>query len=112
MTSISRIGEHQYKAFIDRISHSMVFTLHATSGSRTSVGTGFLVSFAKHTYIVSALHNFTLQGDGSPEIIRTWNETRFKFRDAAALKFRERLENPEAELLLVPGIQLAAADLH
>jgi hypothetical protein len=109
MTSISRIGEHQYKAFIDRISHSMLFTLHVNSGSRVSVGTGFLVSFAEHTYIVSALHNFTLQGDGSPDIIRSWNETRFKFRDAGALRFRERVENPEAELLLVPGIQLAAS---
>jgi hypothetical protein len=107
MAAVSKIGEHQYKAFIDRISHSMVFTLHHAPGCNPSVGTGVLVHVGERVYIVSALHNFTVAGDGSPEIIQTWNETRFKFRDGGVLNFREHLNLPEEELLLRPGVQLS-----
>jgi len=97
-----------FRLFVDRISYSMVFLLHDSLNFGPSVGTGFLVGLGGHTYIASALHNFAFQGEGPIDVLRTWNETKFKFRDKGPLQFRESLDIPEEEFVLLPGVTLSA----
>jgi hypothetical protein len=97
-----------FQAFVDHISHSMVFLLHDSAAFGPSVGTGLLVAFGGKTYIVSARHNFTFQGESGADIARTWNETKFKFRDKGGLRFHATLDIPESSFVLVPGIQFSA----
>jgi hypothetical protein len=91
------------RLFIDRISHSIVFLLHDASRFGPSVGTGFIVSFGGCIYIVSARHNFTFQGENTSDIVRTWHETKFKFRDRGTLQFHENRDIPEENFVLVSG---------
>ena len=66
------------------------------------------VTFDWKTYIVSARHNFTFQGDSGADIARTWNETKFKFRDKGGLRFHASLDVTESSFVLIPGIQFSA----
>jgi hypothetical protein len=107
----STAGAMMYKAFIDRISHSMVYLLHDSPAAGATCGTAFLASLNGSTYIVSALYNFTHQGKTKTDIFRTWNETRFKFRDRGTLRFREDGEIPAGDFVLVPGVRVSARTL-
>src|SRR5580658_7451291 len=107
MATEAEIAELQGQAFIDSISHSMVYLLHHDSAGKPASGAAVLVSLGGHTYLASALHNFDLKKTGDIEaIIRTWNETSFSLRDGGTLQFHNRLAIP-GKLRLDQGAKLA-----
>jgi hypothetical protein len=88
------INRQQGRAFVDRVSHSMVYLLHQEPGLAPGSGSAVLVEFKGRIYLVSALHNFDFQGESRADLTRTWNETQFKFRDAGELAFHRGRELP------------------
>jgi hypothetical protein len=100
------INKQQGRAFVDSVSHSMVYLLHQEPGASPGSGAAVLLRFKERTYIVSALHNFDFQGRDSAALIRTWNETQFKFRDEGTLAFHSGRELP-ARYNLKHGARLA-----
>lgn len=101
------INKQQGRAFVDNVSHSMVYLLHQEPGAPPGSGAAVLVGFKGRTYIVSALHNFDFQGPNPEALTRTWNETSFKFRDDGTLVFHNGRELP-AQYNLQHGARLAS----
>lgn len=107
MAEESEIATLQGQAFIDSVSHSMVYLLHYDAARRPASGTAVLVSLGGETYIASALHNFDLGKTGEvAAIIKTWTETSFSFRDAGTLQFHNRHALPN-KLRLDQGTRVA-----
>jgi hypothetical protein len=104
------INKQQGRAFVDSVSHSMVYLLHQELGGPPSSGAAVLLRFKGRTFIVSALHNFDFQGRNRAALTRTWNETQFKFRDEGTLAFHSGRELP-ARYNVQHGARLAT-DRH
>jgi hypothetical protein len=84
-------GKHQVDALTQRFTRAVGFFIVPTpSEGKPSPGTGLLVQFRGKKYLVSALHNFFHDIGGKGQVIRSWEATRFKFRDNAPL---ERVES-------------------
>lgn len=96
-------GRNQVDAIIQRISKAVVFLLVPTPDSGApSSGTGTLVEWKGKKFLVSALHCFFHDLGGTAQVIRSWNATRFGFRDERGLGRTESLN--EAQQRVQPGI--------
>lgn len=96
-------GRYQVDAIIQRISKAVGFFIVPTPimGSPSS-GTGTLVEWQGTKFFVSALHCFFHDMGGTEQVIRSWNATRFGFRDEQGLGRTESLN--EAEQRVKPSI--------
>ena len=89
-------GRYQVDAIIQRISKAVVFFLVPTPGTGSpSSGTGTLVEWQRTKFFVSALHCFFDDMGGTEQVIRSWNATRFGFRDEHGLGRTESLNEAE-----------------
>jgi len=96
-------GRHQIDAIIQRISKAVGFFLVPTPDTgMPSSGTGTLVEWQGTKFFVSALHSFFDDMGGTEQVIRSWNATRFGFRDEHGLGRTESLN--EAEQRVQPNI--------
>ncbi len=85
-------GRHQVEAIVQRISKAIGFFIVPTPGTtEPSSGTGTLVQWQGTKYFVSALHCFFHDIGGNEQVIRSWNATRFRFRDEHQLGRTESL---------------------
>lgn len=75
-------GRHQVDALMQRISRAVGFFIAPlpTDGS-PSPATGLLVQVKGKQYFVTALHNFFHDYGKMEQVVKSWEETRFMFRD-------------------------------
>jgi hypothetical protein len=96
-------GRYQVDAIIQRISKAVGFFIVPTpSTGSPSSGTGTLIEWQGTKFFVSALHCFFHDMGGTEQVIRSWNATRFGFRDEHGLGRTESLN--EAEQRVQPNI--------
>jgi hypothetical protein len=96
-------GRYQVDAIIQRISKAVGFFIVPTPGTESpSSGTGTLVEWQGTKFFVSALHCFFHDMGGTEQVIRSWNATRFGFRDEHGLGRTESLN--EAQQRVQPSI--------
>jgi len=75
-------GRHQVDAIMQRISKAVGFFIAPvpTDGS-PSPATGLLIQVKGKQYFVTALHNFFHDYGNMEQVVKSWEETRFMFRD-------------------------------
>ena len=100
-------GKHQVDALTQRFSRAVGFFIVPTpNDGKPSPCTVLRVQLRGKKDLVSAVHNFVHYVGGKDQVVRSWEATRFKFRDEAPLESVESLNQAESRVKSEYGITL------
>lgn len=107
LTAPTPEGKHQVAAFVQRFTRAVgIFIVPNPQDGSASSGTGFLVQLNGKKYFVSASHNFFNDAGGRDQVIKSWEATRFGFRDGTPLESVESLNAAARRAESVRGITM------
>ncbi len=103
-------GKHEVQAFLDNISHSVVYVVIQTS-NEVGNGTCLLLDYKGTRFVASALHVFAPRTNTAEEAKESCLKARFKFRDLGSLQYHETLNIPLSSFTPDMGVFISPVNL-